>query len=263
MNFLQSTVFGLVQGLTEFLPISSSAHLILLPRFLNWTDPGLAFDVSLHSGTLMALLLYFRKDIVILVADALKGLKNKDLHTNKLPWQILVATLPGALLGALFEEQAETVFRSPLLIAGTLALAGLFLWYADRFYKHTVKLGELTWTKALLIGLSQGLAIVPGISRSGITMGTALLLGLERPAAVLFSFYLSLPIILGAWILKSPELISSATDPSLWVGLTASFLSGLSAIHFLLRYIRTKTFTPFVIYRLLLALVILATLFGR
>jgi len=260
MHFSQAAIYGIIQGLTEYLPISSSAHLVLLPLFTGWPDPGLAFDVALHWGTLVAVLFYFRREVVNLTLGFFGSLKGKWEFENRLPWQIGVATLPGAVIGFLFEKQAESTFRSPWILAGTLSVLGVLLFYADRKGSRSLTLSHLTWGKAILIGLSQGLAIIPGVSRSGITITTALLLGLDRTAAVRFSFYLSIPIIFGAGLLKAKFILHNAGDPSIWVAMIGAAVSGLAAIHTLITYVRTRSFTPFVIYRFGLSLIIMGWL---
>src|ERR1044071_2653380 len=195
MNFWQAVALGIVQGLTEYLPVSSSAHLVLVPWFFKWEDPGLAYDVALHWGTLIGVVAYFWRDLIGLAQGWLGSLQGKREFENKLPWFLIAATIPGAVLGFLFEKQAETIFRSPLLIAGTLSGLGIFLYWIDQKVPKNKGLKDMGLGQALWIGISQGLAIVPGISRSGITISTALLLGLDRTAAVRFSFLLSIPII--------------------------------------------------------------------
>lgn len=256
MTLLQAIVYGVIQGLTEYLPVSSSAHLVLLPVFTGWKDPGLAFDVGLHWGTLVAVLAYFRKDVIKLVMGFAGYLGGHREYQNRLPAYLVLATVPGALLGLMFEKQAETIFRSPWILAFTLTGMGLLLLYSDRHGSKSLSLADLTWKTAIMIGLSQGLAIVPGVSRSGITITTALLVGFERADAVRFSFLLSMPIIFGAGLLKADYLLQSAGDPIIWIALCASAVSGFAAIKILIGYVRTRSFLPFVVYRILLAAVI-------
>ncbi len=261
MTALQAICFGLIQGLTELLPVSSSAHLILLPWVFRWPDPGLAFDVSLHIGTLVAVLAYFYRDVIRLTRDFFGALQGQREPQHQLPLKLIVATVPGALIGLAFEKQAETLFRSPLLIAGSLTALGLLLFFADNNKRERSDLTHLSWMQAILIGLSQGLAIIPGVSRSGITISVALLLGLEREAAVRFSFYLSIPIICGAGLLKSHVFLTHSGDPLFWMGLLTAAVSGYAAIRFLMNFVKTKSFTPFVVYRVLLSLFILSYYF--
>lgn len=253
MSALQAIVYGLIQGLTEFLPVSSSAHLILLPFLTGWPDMGLGFDVALHWGTLLAVLIYFRFDIGRLFLDFLGLTQGQRRPENKLPLYIILGTIPGAALGFVFEKQAETLFRSPWILCVTLSLMGTGLFLADKFGTKNRSLADITWKTALTIGLAQGIAIVPGISRSGITITTALLLGLTRADAVRFSFYLAIPITAGAGLLKMDYLFHNANDPIIWLAMGTSLASGAAAIHILMTYVRTKSFTPFVVYRLILA----------
>lgn len=260
MSALQAAIFGLVQGLTEFLPVSSSAHLVLVPFFTGWPDPGLAFDVALHWGTLLAVVIYFRRDILNIVRDAFRSLGGARGPEYRLPWQIAAATVPGVIAGLLLEKYAETAFRSPPLLAVTLSAMGLLLAAADRLGSKSVSLSGVTWAKALTIGICQSLALIPGVSRSGVTMTTGLFLGLEKTAAVRFSFLLSIPITLGAGLLKIDYLFANLANPQFLAGLAASAVSGFLAIHFLLNYVRSKSFMPFVVYRLALAAAIVLKL---
>ena len=253
---------GLVQGLTEFLPVSSSAHLVLLPWFFKWQDPGLGYNVALHWGTLIAVVAYFRKDLVQMTVGGIGFLQGKREPLNKLPWFIIAATIPGAILGLLFEEQAETIFRSPLLIASTLSVMGIVLYGTDRNGLKIKSIDQTSLKIFLIMGVLQGLAIVPGISRSGITISTALFLGFDRNTAVRLSFLLSIPIIAGAGLLKIGYLFNHLGSPLFLLGIGTAAISGWVAIHFLVTFVRTKSFTPFVVYRLVLAALILAVSFS-
>ncbi len=253
-------IFGLAQGLGEFLPISSSAHLVLIPWLLRWTDPGLTFDVALHVGTLVAVVLYFWKDWWQLI---IKGFTDVRSVKGRLFWYLVVATVPGAIAGFLLEKKAETLFRSPLLIAIMLILMGIFLYWSDHRSSKNMEMNNITFRTSLLIGISQALAIIPGVSRSGITMTTGLLMGLTREGAARFSFLLSTPIIFGAAMVKLPGVISdpSAITIDFTIGMAVSFITGIASIGFLLRYVQTKDFLPFVWYRFVLgALVIIITM---
>ena len=199
-SVFQAIVLGIVQGLTEFLPVSSSAHLILVPWLLKWQeDPGLAFDVVLHLGTLLALIVFYWREWLEMVLSLVNG----DSVRRRLLFLLIVASVPGAIIGVLLEKQAETIFRSPVLIAVTLATLGLILWAADAFGSKKRKIDDLTFVDALLIGLSQALAIIPGVSRSGATITTARFLGIDRPDAANFSFLMATPIIAGAGLHRS------------------------------------------------------------
>ena len=260
MTILQAVILGLAQGLGEFLPISSSAHLVLIPWLLRWTDPGLTFDVALHVGTLVAVVLYFWKDWWQLI---IKGFTDVRSVKGRLFWYLVVATVPGAIAGFLLEKKAETLFRSPLLIAIMLILMGIFLYWSDHRSSKNMEMNNITFRTSLLIGISQALAIIPGVSRSGITMTTGLLMGLTREGAARFSFLLSTPIIFGAAMVKLPGLISdpSAITIDFTIGMAVSCIAGIASIGFLLRYVQTKDFLPFAWYRFTLgALVIMITM---
>ncbi len=257
-NVLHSLVLGIVQGLTEFLPISSSAHLILIPRYLGWEDPGLAFDVALHLGTLAGVLIYFWKDLWKLLESVIKPSDISLQADRKTAFFLIVATIPGAIAGLLLEHKAETVFRSTSLIAITLILMGTALGIADWFNKGNKKISDLTFTMAALIGVAQGLALIPGVSRSGITITLALALGLERREAARFSFLLSVPIIAGAGILKLKAILHSPDHFALGVGFLAAAIAGFVAICGLMKYVQTRRYTPFVIYRWILGLFVLS-----
>ncbi|MCL5435601.1 MAG: undecaprenyl-diphosphatase UppP [Patescibacteria group bacterium] len=256
--FLQAIILGIVQGLTEFLPISSSAHLLLVPYFFNWQDPGLGFDVALHWGTLLAVILVFWKDYWRYTKAFFRTLYKKDSwtdHDSRLAWFLILASIPGAIFGLLFEKQAETVFRDPLVTVFTLAGFGLVLWLVDKKASHEEKLEGLTWLKALGIGVSQALAVIPGVSRSGATITAGLLTKLDREAATKFSFLLSGPIIFGAGLVALRHV--GHIDAVLIVGLVSAFVSGIAAIKFLLKYVSTHSFDLFVWYRYILAFIVL------
>jgi undecaprenyl-diphosphatase len=260
LTILQAVILGLAQGLGEFLPISSSAHLVLIPWLLRWTDPGLTFDVALHVGTLVAVVLYFWKDWWQLI---IKGFTDVRSVKGRLFWYLVVATVPGAITGFLLEKKAETLFRSPLLIAIMLILMGIFLYWSDHRSSKKIEMNNITFRTSLLIGISQALAIIPGVSRSGITMTTGMLMGLTREGAARFSFLLSTPIIFGAAMVKLPGLISnpSAITVDFAIGMAVSCITGIASIGFLLRYVQTKDFLPFAWYRFVLgALVIIITM---
>jgi undecaprenyl-diphosphatase len=251
MPILHAAVLGLIQGLTEFLPISSSAHLTLAPWFFGWPDPGLTFDIALHVGTLLAVVAFFWKDWLRLIRNGLtKGLATPD---GRLFWFLAAASVPGAAAGVLFEEQAETIFRGPLLIAAMLAAMGVVLFLADRMAARRIASAEPTLGRSLAVGLAQALAIVPGVSRSGITMATGLFAGMTREAAARFSFLLSTPMIAGAAVFKLRHLSRSAVDAPFLIGIIVSAAVGFLVIGGLLKWLARRGFLPFVVYRLLLA----------
>ncbi len=247
MTVSQAIVMGVVQGITEFLPISSSAHLLLIPWFLGWDTPGLSFDVALHWGTLLGVVIYYRHDCLELV---------RGLRRDSLPWKIALATVPAVVIGVLVKDLAEEHFRSPWITAGTLSGVGLLLYYADRTRRDGRPFETLSWMQALAVGCFQAAALVPGVSRSGITITAALLFGLNRSAAVRLSFLMSIPVTLGAGILESGYLLDNIANPAIIAGVISSAISGFLAIKFLVSYVRSRSFAPFVVYRLLLAGVI-------
>jgi undecaprenyl-diphosphatase len=259
---LHALVLGAAQGLGEFLPISSSAHLTLIPWLLRWKDPGLTYDVALHLGTLLAVVAYFGREWYGLIREGLKGLGTEQGRTF---WFIVAASVPGAIAGVAFESQAETVFRSPLVIATSLMVMGLVLWLADRHGAKGRRYDTITLTQSLAIGLCQAFAIVPGVSRSGITIAAGLALGLTREAAAKFSFMLLTPIAIGAGLLKLKDLVAaghSVTAP-FFVGIGASAVVGFLAIGLLMQWVRRSSFAPFVWYRLLLGLTVIGVYFAR
>jgi undecaprenyl-diphosphatase len=263
----RALILGILQGLGEFLPISSSGHLIVVPWLLGWPDSGLAFDVALHLGTLAAVAFAFWRDWVRLLAAGARGvLAGRPLGDPdaRLLWYLALATVPGALAGLVLDEWAETAFRSPALVGLTMALVGLVLWVADRRARGAGPEGEISLRHALLIGLAQALAIVPGTSRSGATISMALFLGHRREAAARFSFLLALPITFGAAVFKVPDLFRGGAEVApVLVGMVAAAVSGFLAIRVLLAYVRRRTYRPFVFYRLAFSLLVWAVLLVR
>src|SRR5262245_20181457 len=264
MSRLEAFVLGVVQGLGEFLPISSSGHLIVVPWLLGWPPHSLAFDVALHLGTLAAVAAAFASDWRRLITAGLRGLiKGRPLADpdSRLLWLLAVASIPGALAGLLLDDWAETVFRSPALVATTMALLGVVLWWADRRQgaSRTVSARD-----GILIGVAQALAIVPGVSRSGATISMGLFLGYAREEAARFSFLLALRITFGAAVVKVPALLRQTSDPvPVLLGMAAAAVSGFLAIRFLLRYVRARDYRPFVYYRLAFSLLVFAVLLAR
>jgi undecaprenyl-diphosphatase len=260
----RAIVLGILQGLGEFLPISSSGHLIVVPWLMGWPDSGLAFDVALHLGTLLAVALAFWRDWVRLLGAGIRGLAGGRLLGDpdaRLLLYLALASIPGALAGLLLESRAETAFRSPGLVALMMALMGLVLGAADRRAGRSGGGEVVSLRDALLIGLAQALAIVPGTSRSGATISMALFLGHRREAAARFSFLLALPITFGAALVKVPDLLHGGVDLGPVVaGTLAAALSGLLAIRVLLAYVRTRTYGPFVAYRFAFAILVFGLL---
>ncbi|GBE16458.1 undecaprenyl-diphosphatase [bacterium BMS3Abin15] len=261
VEIIQSTILGIVQGLGEFLPISSTAHLILVPFFTGWEDPGLAFDVALHFGTLIAVLAYFWRDWItilkLMFQNEVQSSKFKvQSYNKKTLWLIVIATIPGALAGYFLEEQAGTIFRNPLVIAFTLSFVGLLLYLADKYMKHRKNINQLSLADVIIIGLSQAAAIVPGVSRAGATITAGLVQGLDRISAARFSFLLSTPMILGATINQIPDLLIRGVNSQIIIGIFFSALSGYLAIKYLLKFIETVSYKVFFWYRLALAVII-------
>jgi undecaprenyl-diphosphatase len=262
MTLLQAVILGLAQGLGEFLPISSSAHLVLVPWLFRWADPGLTFDVALHIGTLVAVVIYFWKDWWQLI---MKGFTDVRSVKGRLFWHLVAASVPGAIGGFLLEKKAETLFRSPVLIAMMLIVMGILLYWADRRSAKNIEINNITFGASIFIGISQALAIIPGVSRSGITMTTGLLMGVTREGAARFSFLLSAPIIFGAAMVKLPHVFSnpSMITLSFTIGMLVSCVTGLVSIGFLLRYVQTKNFLPFAWYRFILGALVIAITIAR
>lgn len=261
MDFIQILVLAVLQGLTEFLPISSSAHLILVPVIAGWQDQGLAFDVAVHLGTLAAVVFYFRHELQLMTRDWATSLaRRQTVGDSRLAWAVLFGTIPVGLAGLLFEGIIETHLRSTLVIAATTILFGLLLGWSDWRGRSSRDEHSITWRDILIIGCAQALALIPGTSRSGITMTAGLMLGLTRAAAARFSFLLSIPVILLAGGLKTLELIGAGL-PVDWTALVlGAAMSGLSAylcIHVFLKLLERIGMMPFVIYRLILGGILL------
>lgn len=266
MTVFQAVILGLVQGLAEFLPISSSAHLVLTPWIFGWSDPGLAFDVALHVGTLVAVLWYFRAEWVLLTQSAVALIRTRraDTEEKRRFLYLVVATIPGAIGGLLLEDYAETTFRSPALLAATLMIMGVVLWGVDRFAARDRPLSSLNLKDAVLIGLAQVLALVPGVSRSGSTMTAGRALRLDRRTAAVFSFLMSMPITAAAAVLKVPTLLrTEGMSATLIAGVISAAMSSWLAIAVLLRYVSRHSFGVFALYRLVLGAVILTLLATR
>ncbi|HAS62801.1 MAG TPA: undecaprenyl-diphosphatase [Vibrio sp.] len=264
MSYFEAFILALIQGFTEFLPISSSAHLILPSVVLGWEDQGLAFDVAVHVGTLAAVMIYFRREVVSLLraffGSIFKGDRSREA---KLAWMILLATIPACIFGLLMKDIIEIYLRSAWIIAVTTIIFGLLLWYVDKKSALVDDEYQATWKKALFIGVAQALAMIPGTSRSGATITAALYLGFTREAAARFSFLMSIPIILLAGGYLGLQLVTSGEPIHfgfLVTGIITSFISAYICIHFFLKMISRMGMTPFVIYRLLLGVGLFAFL---
>lgn len=264
LEIFKAIILGIVQGIGEFLPISSSAHLILVPFLFGWESHSMAFDIALHFGTLLAVLVIFFRDWWDLFIGAVnKVTKGKESFENRMFWYLVIATVPGALLGVLLEDVVENVFRTKIwLIATSLAIMGVLIYlgdrWADKHYKLETDFKHISLKQAFIIGLSQALAIIPGFSRSGTTILAARLMGLSKKAATKFTFLLSVPIIAGATILKVGDL---SLNIETFVGVFVSFIVGIFSIKFLLNYIKKHDFSVFAIYRVVFAIIILVKYF--
>ena len=261
METWQELILALIQGLTEFLPISSSAHLILFPQLAGWADQGLAFDVAVHVGTLTAVVFYFRQELALMGRDWARSIATRQQTAeSRLAWGVLLGTIPVGLFGLLFKDVIETSLRSPLVIAYATIGFGLLLWWADARGRRQRDEHSLTLGDILFIGLAQAMALIPGASRSGITITAGLMLGLTRPAAARFSFLLSIPVITLAGLLSMKDLIEGETALA-WgdfaLGAATAGVTAYLCIHFFLKLLDRIGMLPFVIYRLLLGVVLL------
>jgi undecaprenyl-diphosphatase len=270
MPLYQAIVLAIIQGLTEFLPVSSTAHLTVIPDLLGWKDPGLSFDVALHVGTLVAVLAYFFRDWVQVILNGI-GISYRgsrpDENSRSLFWLLILGTIPAALAGLKFEKYADAALRTPYIIGGSAIIFGLLMWFADRVSTERHGLDQMTAFDALAVGVSQALAIIPGVSRSGITLTTARFRGFDREAAARFSFLLSTPIIAGAaakkaWELHKTGLADDMKLPYL-VGVLVSGIVGLIVIAFFMKYLKRHSLSVFVWYRLAFGIIVIALAFFR
>jgi undecaprenyl-diphosphatase len=253
---LSAIIWGLVQGLTEFLPISSDAHLVLMPELLGWHYQGLAFDVALHVGTLAAVVIYFRHELVSMAREWTRSLVGRGMTPDaRLAWAVLLGTIPVGLAGLLLKDLVEHQLRTPVVIGFASVGFGLLLWWADATGKRVRDEHGLTWKDVLIIGCAQAVALIPGTSRSGITMTAGRMLGLKRAAAARYSFLLSIPVIVLAGSLEIIDLVRQRVPPQWGEFLLGAVLSAITAylcIHFFLRYIQHASMLVFVVYRVLL-----------
>jgi undecaprenyl-diphosphatase len=260
MDTFQAVALALLQGLTEFLPISSSAHLILLPVLVGWEDQGLAFDVAVHVGTLMAVVAYYRKDLKQIIAAWFASVFGKAMNEDaRLAWYVILGTIPVGIVGILLPDSVEAMLRSPLVIAGSTIVFGLLLWFSEKIAKE--QRSSISLLDAVIIGLFQAIALIPGTSRSGITITAGLMTGLKRESAARFSFLLSIPVIALAGMLKGLELYNTAA-PMMWdLVLIGAFVSALVAyvsIGWFLQLLNKVGMIPFVVYRLVLGVFLFA-----
>jgi len=260
MTLFQAIVLGIVQGLTEFLPVSSSAHLTLAPWLMRWQDPGLAFDVALHLGTLIALVWFFWQEWITLAKAFFGIVKKRRIETEserRFVW-VVIATIPGGLAGYLLQDYAKNVFRSPMLIGAMLIVMGVILWAIDRAATQERGLETMRWTDAVVIGLAQMFAIVPGVSRSGSTITAGRALRFSREAAAVFSFLMSLPIITAAVLFEGRHAIQGGVSAPLIAGVVASAVSGWLAIAVLLKFVARHSYGVFALYRVVVGAAVVA-----
>jgi undecaprenyl-diphosphatase len=276
MSLIHAIILALVQALTEFLPVSSTAHLVLFPWLLHWQDPGLAFDVALHAGTLLAVIVYFFKDWLTLAICGLGGKypanapAEEVAQRRKLFWYMVIGTIPAAILGKLFHHYIEDELRQPMIIGISLVLVALLMWWADRRTTLTRKLEQSNLGDGVVIGAAQAVALWPGVSRSGITIAAGLFRNFTREAATRFSFLLSAPVIAGAVLTELPKLIkmhkAGGLDlplSTLLISIVVSGVAGYFVIAFFLRYLQTRTLKVFIVYRLVFGMIVLLLAFYK
>ncbi len=269
---VESLILGIIQGLTEFLPVSSTAHLVLVPWLFAWDSRllnGLTFDVALHVGTFLGIVGYFRKDLTALIKAFAQSVIQRSIGNNlerKLSWYVVIGTIPAAVLGYLLEEKVETTLRDPVNIVVWLIVFGIVMWAAERYSRQVRQMNNITLKDAILIGVAQALALMPGVSRSGVTISAGLFLHIKREDAARFSFLLSTPAIFGAAVLKLRLLLHGFPKNDfmpLILGTAASAIAGFLAIKYLLKYLQHHRLDVFALYRIVFALVVLAALVVR
>jgi undecaprenyl-diphosphatase len=265
MPLYQAVVLAIVQGLTEFLPVSSTAHLVLFPWFAGWKDPGLTFDVALHAGTLVAVVIFFWRMWVDMLkaAAGLGDSQNPEVQQNRrLFWLLVIGTIPAGVAGLAFEKQAESAFRTPLVIGFALIVVGLIMWWGEAVSRDSESLKEVSLWDSIGVGIAQAFAVIPGVSRSGSTMTAGLFRSMKRETAARFSFLLSTPIIAGAALKKGLEVRHEGLPPDMKMpflaGIVVSAIVGYIVIGWVIRYLERRTFKVFVIYRIALGVIVLA-----
>ena len=260
ITVFRAIILGAVQGLTELLPISSSAHLFIIPWLFNWGEIG-DCDVALHFGTLLAIGIFFFKDWIKLIKGGYEQVaKKKKTFEGKMFWYIVFATIPGGIIGYLLDHYCADILTKPEIIGCALIFMGIILYIIDKKAKSKVKYEDMSFKQTFLIGLSQSLAFIPGVSRSGVTMTTARAMGIERESAARYSFMLSAPIVLAATIFKIKDFVFSVP---FFVGILVSFLVGIVVIKFLLKYLQTGNFKIFAVYRIIIGIVVLIVFMNR
>jgi undecaprenyl-diphosphatase len=278
MPLYQAIILAIVQGLTEFLPVSSTAHLWLVPWILKWKDPGLTFDVALHAGTLVAVLLYFWRywlEMIKMVLGMSEGSDGSSAKAGSITLLgenrqlflfLVIATIPGGIAGVLFERAADEQLRSPLIVGTALIIVGLLMWAGEQMGSREVNLGQVTLLDSIIVGTAQAFSVIPGVSRSGSTMAAGLFRGMNRETAARFSFLLATPLVAGACLKKGWEIHHHGLPADMrlpfLVGIIVSALVGYAVIAVLIRYLERRTFTIFVVYRVILGVVLLAVGWG-
>ena len=265
LSWLQAIVLGISQGLTEFLPISSTAHTLVVSRLLGWPDPGAAFTAVTQVGTELAVVIYFRNDIARILKAWFAGLTRADQRSNpdaKMGWYVIIGTIPIGVAGLAFKSSIETTARNLWLVAASLIVMGVLLGLADRFAKHTKTEADLNTKNAILFGLGQALALIPGVSRSGATITAGLAMGYKRDVAARYSFLLAIPAVFASAALTAGDIASDdfVNWPATIVATIVSFVVGFFVIAGLMKYLQTRTFLPFVVYRIVLGSVLIVLL---
>lgn len=260
MEFIQTVILAIVQGITEFLPISSSAHLILTSQFLGWQDQGVTFDLALNVGTLLAVVIYFRKDVGVIIRDTLASLmQRRKVGKSSLGWYIAFATIPAGLCGLLLMDYVDSYLRDPMVILFTTVFYAILLWLADKYGKKIRPMPQMNMKNAMLIGAAQALALIPGTSRSGVTITAALFLGYDFHTASRFSFLLAIPVIFLATAVKITDdalVLGNLPWGDFIIGCGIAFVTAMLAIHYFLQWLNRWGMMPYVVYRLLLGLVL-------
>lgn len=261
MEILRSIIIGGIQGISEFFPISSSGHLVLIPYIFKWNYQGLSFDVALHFGTVLAIIAFFWREWIDIIKSAFTKKQSSFNFPKNIFWQIVVASIPAAIFGLLVNKIVEKYFHSPILIAINLIVFGVILWLADKFAQKKIEIKNIKYPASFIVGCAQALALVPGVSRSGITMTASRYLGLDRESATKFSFLLATPAMLGAFLLEFKDIRGNDLNPIFIFGTIASTIFGFLAIKYLLQYLKNHDYKIFVWYRIIIALVVMTIYF--
>jgi len=262
IEIIQAILIGAVQGVSEFFPISSSGHLVLIPYIFGWNYQGLSFDVALHLGTVIAIIAYFWKDWKTIIGNAINKSETRSYPCNLL-WQIIVASIPVGIAGYFLNDYVETKLHSPLLIAFNLIFFGVVLWLVDKFANKSNKLSVVSYKQSLLVGVFQAISLFPGVSRSGITITAGRLAGLNRENAASLAFLLATPAMVGAFLFKFKDIAANDLNAVFISGTISAAFFGFFAIRYLLKYLKRGSFSVFVWYRILLAIVVLVIYFAK